>query len=266
MILVGDPYQSIYGWLGAVDAMNTITTDVRCFLTQSFRFGPAIAEVANQLLARLGADMRLQGHPAIHSTVGSIVAPKAVLTRTNAEALRQVFDHLDAGRTVALVGGNAKLAAFCRAAVQLADTGATSHPELACFTSWGQVVDYAKHDQQGSELKLLVELIDRFGAPPLLDALNHTTSEDTAEVVISTAHKSKGREWDSVALAGDYPPPKTGHDDNSAEELRLLYVAVTRARHHLDISHVPHATTAHNPQPSPAPPAAPSGPLRPQPA
>jgi superfamily I DNA/RNA helicase len=253
LILVGDPYQSIYGWLGAVDAMNTITVDTRCYLTHSFRFGPAIAEIANHLLGRLHADLRLKGQPTIDSTVGHLAAPRAVLTRTNAEALRQLLHHLQAGRSVALVGGNSQLAAFCQAAAELADTGTTGHPDLACFTSWEQVVDYADHDHQGGELKLLVQLIERFGAPAILDALTHTTAEDTAQVVLSTAHKSKGREWDTVALAGDYPAPKTDRADNPAEELRLLYVAATRARHHLDPTRVPHATRHPDPKPAPAP-------------
>jgi superfamily I DNA/RNA helicase len=247
LILVGDPWQSIYGWLGAVDAMNTIATDTRCYLTQSFRFGAAIAEVANGLLARLDAELRVRGHPDIDSTVGPLTAPEAMLTRTNAETLRQLLHHLAAGRSVALVGGNRPLAAFCRAAVDLTETGHTSHPDLACFGSWGQVVDYVDEDQQGGELKLLVQLIERFGAAKLLDALAHTRAEDDADVVISTAHKSKGRQWDSVALTGDYPSPKPGPDDKSPEELRLLYVAVTRARHHLDTTHVAHVTPAPRP-------------------
>jgi hypothetical protein len=241
LILVGDPYQSIYSWLGAIDAMNTITLDARWYLTQSFRFGPPIAHLANRILARLDADLRLHGRPSIHSTVGHLDQPKAVLTRTNAEAVRQLLQHLTVGRTVALVGGNGQLASFCQGALDLTATGRTSHPDLACFASWADVVDYVAADQQGGELKLLVELINQFTATTILDALNHTTPEDQADVVISTAHKSKGREWDSVALADDYPPPQPEHHDGP-EELRLLYVATTRARHHLDPTHAPNAT------------------------
>lgn len=57
------------------------------------------------------------------------------------------------------------------------------------------------------------------------------------EVVISTAHKAKGREWDSVRLAGDFKHP----DDMDTADLRLTYVAVTRAKEKLDISQIPKA-------------------------
>jgi hypothetical protein len=241
LILVGDPWQSIYGWLGAIDAMATIATDTTCYLTHSFRFGPAIAEVANTILGHLDAPVRLQGQPTIDSTVGPIERPQALLTRSNAEALRQLLDHLDRGHSVALVGGSRHLGAFCHASIDLAAVGATSHRELACFTSWQQVVDYTAHDEQGSELKLMVDLIEHFGAPRLLAALARTADEHDADIVISTAHKAKGREWDGVALAADYPEPKPGHP-LPAEELRLLYVAATRARHRLDISDAPHIT------------------------
>lgn len=60
-------------------------------------------------------------------------------------------------------------------------------------------------------------------------------------MVICTAHKAKGLEWDAVRIGGDFygphrPPPKiskTKYDD--PKHLRLAYVAVTRARRELDL-------------------------------
>ncbi|MFY3807728.1 3'-5' exonuclease, partial [Escherichia coli] len=53
-----------------------------------------------------------------------------------------------------------------------------------------------------------------------------------------TAHRSKGREWPSVKIHGDFkapkPDPKTGLTVLRREEGRLAYVAVTRARELLD--------------------------------
>ena len=40
IIYVGDPYQQIYEWRGAVNAMDQVHTSHRCLLSQSFRFGP----------------------------------------------------------------------------------------------------------------------------------------------------------------------------------------------------------------------------------
>ncbi|MFN2608287.1 MAG: ATP-dependent helicase [Acidimicrobiales bacterium] len=67
--------------------------------------------------------------------------------------------------------------------------------------------------------------------PPLLD-------EDW--LVLSTVHSAKGGEWDVVhvihASDGMFPSDMaTGDADGVEEERRLLYVAVTRARHSLEV-------------------------------
>jgi DNA helicase II / ATP-dependent DNA helicase PcrA len=68
--------------------------------------------------------------------------------------------------------------------------------------------------------------------PPLLD-------EDW--LVLSTVHSAKGGEWDVVHLLhasdGMFPSDMaTGDADGIDEERRLLYVAVTRARHVLEVN------------------------------
>jgi DNA helicase II / ATP-dependent DNA helicase PcrA len=67
--------------------------------------------------------------------------------------------------------------------------------------------------------------------PPLLD-------EDY--LVLSTIHSAKGGEWDAVHVihAADGMIPSdmaTGDEDEIEEELRLFYVALTRAREHLSV-------------------------------
>src|SRR5215216_5677207 len=60
-ILVGDRCQAIYGWRGAIDAMSRFHADHRLCLSQSFRFGPAIASEANKWLQLLDAPLHLRG-------------------------------------------------------------------------------------------------------------------------------------------------------------------------------------------------------------
>ena len=67
--------------------------------------------------------------------------------------------------------------------------------------------------------------------PPLLD-------EDY--VILSTIHSAKGQEWSSVqvinAVDGCIPSDMaTGRSEEIDEERRLLYVAMTRAKHHLQV-------------------------------
>ncbi|WP_159080861.1 UvrD-helicase domain-containing protein, partial [Nocardia suismassiliense] len=62
---------------------------------------------------------------------------------------------------------------------------------------------------------------------------------DYVDVMVSTAHKAKGLEWDRVRIGRDFKGPTIDPGTGELtmpgpEELRLAYVAVTRARKHLD--------------------------------
>lgn len=58
------------------------------------------------------------------------------------------------------------------------------------------------------------------------------------DVIFSTAHKSKGMEWDTVALLDDFIPTllSAKATEEQQEERNLLYVAVTRAKRNLVIN------------------------------
>jgi hypothetical protein len=233
LVWVGDSQQQIYSFTGAVNALAAVPADSRAFLTRSFRFGPAIAEVANRVLELLDAELRITGTDTINSHVGPVNEPAAILTRTNAAAVQAVLFAQSEGKRVHLVGGGKEIVSFAKAARELQTGRGTVHPELACFTSWGEVQEYVQQDEQGAELRLMVTLVDTFGIDVILGALDSMCPEANADLIVSTAHKAKGREWDSVRLGPDFPAIAEG------EELRLLYVAVTRARYLLDLTAVP---------------------------
>lgn len=240
VVAVGDRQQSINGWMGATDAMDAFD-GTRLALTKSFRFGPAIAGEANKWLTLLDAPLRITGHEPINSTVlhgGAKFTPDAILTRTNAEAVAQAMKLQATGVKVAIVKGGDEIARLAKSSQELKDTGSTMHPELCAFTSWGQVQEYVEQDHGGSDLAVFVKLIDDYGADTVIRAMDRLAPENKAQVTLSTAHKSKGREWDRVRIAGDFREPK--RDDNGRltmpgrDEMMLAYVAVTRAKQVLD--------------------------------
>ena len=233
-VMVGDAYQAIYGWAGAIDAMANFDAENRRALTLSFRFGDEIADVANQVLALLGAELHVRGNPAKMSTVGEMGDEEpydALLCRTNATALTEVITAQAAGMKVHLVGGGKQIAAFATAAKDLKAGSGTSYPELACFDNWMEVVRYVEEDPDGSDLALMVRLVEQFGVASILRAVDGTSPEEPGTLTVSTCHVSKGREWDVVRIAEDM----VGREPTD-EELRLRYVAFTRARVHLDES------------------------------
>jgi hypothetical protein len=258
LIAVGDRCQSIYRWRGAIDAMSKFPADVRLPLAQSFRFGHAIAGEANKWLQVLDSPLRLRGHDPVRSVVATIGSPGVILCRTNATAMTEAMDAMETGRKVAIIGGGGKdILGLAEAAVTLkAGTGCV-HPELFAFQTWGEVQDYAENDPGGSDLAVFVKLIDDHGPEEIIAAARQLSDERYANLIISTAHKAKGREWDTVQVAGDFREPKKKKRDDDVpkldphqiepedddelgeinrDEAMLAYVAVTRARHILDRS------------------------------
>ncbi len=237
VILVGDQYQQLYKWRGATDAMATFAGR-RLRLTQSFRFGHAVAAEANKWLQVLDADLRVRGFDKVHSTVGPLTDPTAILCRSNGGALGRVIDALDKGRRVALVGGGGDIRRLAEAAVALKSGRPCDHPELLAFSNWAQVQDFVEHDSTGSDLKVFVDLIDRHGPDAIISLTNRLTDENRADVVVSTSHKAKGREWDRVQIATDFREPKPNPDGSpgeiAPEDAMLAYVSVTRAKQVLD--------------------------------
>ncbi|WP_366929111.1 3'-5' exonuclease [Mesorhizobium sp.] len=241
LVYVGDRYQQIYEWRGAVNAMEAIETDATVSLTQSFRFGPEIASEASRILRRLGESVPLIGNPAMRSRVGTC-NPDAILARTNANVMTALIQCLDVGRKPHLVGDNKDLKELLWGVRDLKDGRPTDVADFFGFTSWESVVDFAK-TTEGEHLTMFVNLVQSKGEKRLLWAINQSVSEEEAEIVISTAHKAKGREWKNVRLMDDFmkirearaPAEKAKQEREDAAELRLFYVAVTRAKEAIEI-------------------------------
>lgn len=232
-IAVGDSCQSLYGWRGATDALERWPADHVLYLSQSWRFGSVIADEANKWLATLETRLRLSGNPSLHSRLASLDLPKAILCRTNAGGMAEVMRLLSEGRRVALVGKGQAIRALAVAAAELKSRGRTTHPELFVFTSWGALQEYVEEEDAGRDLKPFVDLIDTYGPEAVIEATDSLVDEKRADVVVSTAHSAKGREWDAVAIGDDYPTDDSGPDNAKADSM-VAYVAVTRARMLLD--------------------------------
>jgi hypothetical protein len=242
MIYVGDKYQQIYEWRGAVNAMEKIDTDSATYLTTSFRFGSAIAEAASKLLILLGEKRAIKGNPIITSRIGH-VTPQTILARTNASTIAAIIESIDAGKHPHLVGGTDEVKEMLRGVQDLKEGRQSTVPDFFGFDKWEQVVEFAKSGE-GDHLLSFVNLVEGRGERQLMWALNRTVDEERSNLIISTAHKAKGREWKTVRLMDDFlrSQPKarqprqaqhvSGHDP---AEVRLFYVALTRAKEAIDV-------------------------------
>ncbi len=112
-------------------------------------------------------------------------------------------------------------------------------PEFFGFSNWNQVIAFSEMPE-GEHLQTFVRLVERHGEATLIQALERTTStEADADLVVSTAHKAKGREWDTVRLTDDFVSQRLDNKGRplspDPEEIRLFYVATTRAQTAIDI-------------------------------
>lgn len=250
VIAVGDRWQSIYQWRGAINAMTELPADLEGRLSQSWRFGPAIAGYATEILKLLGETVPLRGNPGRESVIGPIEKPRAILARTNGRIITELFSALDAGERPCIAGGVTEILNFVGAAEKLqANAGPLDYPmEFFGFANWSEVQGAAQIDQD-AELSKWVNLIDGHGTARLRSALERLPKDEkSATVVLSTGHKAKGREWDSVKLCDDFLMGVKIKDDDKAEvedlisegvahaeELRLFYVAATRGQARLEV-------------------------------
>lgn len=233
-VLVGDPHQAIYEWRGAIDAMQKFEHDERLMLTGSYRFGPAVADEANVWLEALGSDLQLRGYKKLESVVQdeAVENPDAILCRGNAGAIVEAMTALEQGKKVAIVGGGGPIAQLARAAQQLMAGAATDHPDLIAFQNWSEVRTYVKEEREDAgSLAPLVRLVDTQGVEAILQMCNALVDEGRGkpDIVVSTAHKAKGREWGRVQISSDFMPPKRD-EELRPDEGRLAYVTVTRAK------------------------------------
>ncbi len=240
-IYVGDAHQQIYEWRGAVNAMKRLPLE-QTLLTQSFRFGQAVADVANVLLNALQETIPLRGNPDVASQIHyqpNFEKKDAYLCRTNASAISLLLKGQKLGHKVALQADSQRIIRFCQAAQNLqAGKSAFGVPELAYFNTWQEVQEFAE-SHGGGEIKTWVKLIDEYDTTTISGAIQNLNHINHADYIITTAHKAKGLEWNRVQLSDDFL-----YDVNSLsvkispEELRLLYVACTRGKQALDVHHI----------------------------
>ncbi len=236
-VYVSDRAQAIYGWRGAVDAMSSFADSAQVLqLSNSFRFGEQIALEANYWLEQLGLSLRLIGSNR-DSRVCTLEQPDAVLCRTNAGTVEGLLDAQARGLRGFLVGDADSIKSFCRGVIELQTKGSSSHRDLLGFSTWSEVLRNAS--DEGGTLHVWCTILNNHTPQRVLDALAAMpASEQDADIVFSTAHRAKGREWDSVLISPDFAVTATAgdvEDPLSNEEKMLRYVAVTRAKYELDV-------------------------------
>ncbi len=88
--------------------MSQVSTPHHVLLSQSYRFGPAIATAATAILRSLGAKHPVRGLEAIQSHL-ALVHPQVILSRTNAGVIGNVLKCLYCRMPCHVLGGTSGL-------------------------------------------------------------------------------------------------------------------------------------------------------------
>jgi hypothetical protein len=199
-------------------------------LTQSFRFGTEIAAAASRVLSTLGEKRHIRGRPELKSTITDSGRADAVLARTNATVILEILEATRAGRKPCVCGGTQEIKRLLGDVYELKAGKPAASPEFFGFQNWVEVVEFA-NSEEGQALRTFVQLVEQHGEGKLWAAVKKAVPEEKdADIILSTAHKAKGREWDSVRLAPDFMNARLGPTAEGASEVRLFYVAMTRAK------------------------------------
>lgn len=242
LALVGDANQQIYTFTGSVDAMQgfvALPGVTALPLTESRRFGPLIAAEANRVLDKLdptGEGIRLVGIGPRNGRVQRLYTDAdtydvtAVVCRTNALVIEHIMSQVQAGRRVYSTLDIQDLQQLARdvALVEAGRAGEARNTVLQGFTDldlWNAWLDDDEDEHQ--ELREKVKAVLDYGVAQIAALASVLKAKpELADVTVSTVHKAKGGTWDSVLVdMGEQPI-----DDDDDEKLRLLYVALTRAR------------------------------------
>jgi superfamily I DNA/RNA helicase len=262
-IIVGDTHQQIYGWRHAINSLEK-TGFESLDLTTSFRFGNAIADLAMNILAWKLILGKLRSIKITGKGKGGKPKTRATIARTNLglllNAIGYVTDHPKTKRIY--FEGNINSYTY-------ADDGASLYDVLNLYNnnhdrikdklvrSMKDMDDLEEYIEktEDQQLSMMVEIVNEYGneIPGILKSLKSLHVENDkrhdAEMIFSTVHRAKGMEYDEVYLVNDFinekklekmreESKKSGEPVNLAkvdEEINLLYVAVTRTKHVLNI-------------------------------
>jgi superfamily I DNA/RNA helicase len=231
VLYVGDQYQSIYAFRGAVNAMKSIIAPTMR-LSQSWRYGGGIAKVAEAILSK--DNVEVKGNPSVESKVCPVYDMKtyAKVFRTNAALLEDAEALISKGKKVNIEINVSDFVNQVKSAVSLKQGKKPFHDAVGRFGSWWEMQEFAKEDV---DTMRLVKIANRFDVDEFLENLAKANSHKEADITLTTAHKSKGLEYSNVIVADDFKFGKGDILDMPEQELNLLYVACTRAKHNLQI-------------------------------
>lgn len=239
LIAVGDPWQSIYAFRGAIcngmDALASRFAMKRLTLSMTFRVPKVGVERARTRVPFFIAHEANPAGEVIELTSwgpSDIPTEAAILCRNNAPLLSLAFKLLRANRAIKLVGMDIG-ANLVRALKKLGPPTLTGQALSQALAKWRTAQLAAGRAPAGVEDRFECLTALCFGRTSLGDAILAATDLFKREgpIQLLSIHRSKGLEWNEVFHLDPWRIPSKYADPDSEEweqELNVRYVGETR--------------------------------------
>lgn len=262
-IAVGDNYQAIYGWRGAINAMSQLPYP-KLYLSESFRFPQNIADLALGVLSfkeNYDSSFDISKVKLIGKGNQKEIKTKAVISRSNLSLLLELYYNKDTYKKPYIEGGIDTLTQT-NSGIKFIDIyyflknkkNMVKNQFLLNFSNSTDLCNYFQDIDDSAVVQIVDFLKDlKVDFKDILEYLENcaVTNVNDADYVFSTIHKAKGNEWDEVSIIGShidsnfpYSVPLINKSNNRYytqdelsylktkynEELNIYYVAVTRAK------------------------------------
>jgi DNA helicase-2/ATP-dependent DNA helicase PcrA len=259
VVAVGDPAQAIYGFTGAdADSLELIRRDfngIEMPLTTTYRCPKAVVRFAQQWVSHIHAhESAPEGmvsaikYGELH-TRNDLKAGTAILCRNTKPLVALAFDLIRRKIACRIEGRD-----IAKGLVQLATkwkrvkTLAALENALDKWVEQQRIKALAKKQEQKAQeaedraetIKIVIDdcrAAGRDSVQAVVDGINSIFGDDIENVlVLSTIHKSKGREWETVYWldrVGTLPSKYARQKWQQEQEMNLCYVAATRAMNSL---------------------------------
>ncbi len=256
-VLIGDSYQQIYIFRGAVDPFSRIKESNKIEydyyeLNTTFRFGPDVADLSTRFLRKFMNNNKITiKSDNIYDTrifgwrdVSFRSKPHTILFFTNmglfeyANSLAQEGISFNILQNEINYGEEAQIARdLLNLKHGLVEEVVTD--ELKGFQTFREVERY----MSDYDIKVWLKRIEWLNLYDV-DLIRHYTNinnylEPSSNILLSTVHKSKGLEFDIVKLANDFPMLTINEkvivklDNTWKQNYNTYYVAMTRAKEEL---------------------------------
>jgi F-box protein 18 (helicase) len=238
IILVGDSHQQIYSFRGARDTLKKISSSKTLCLTKSFRFDNNIARVANMVLDTFKSEDKKIIGTSVNKAAKQKWNPNdyTIIARTNAMVFKKAIQ-LYKKNSIGFVGGIKGFRFNMIGNVyNLLTDKHVSDNYIRSFGSYSGLKSYAQ-DVEDFELLSICKVVEEYkhSIPNHIKRITEKAVEmKKAEIILTTAHKAKGLEWNNILMMDDFQKlvVKDQYINSSEiepDEFNLIYVTITRA-------------------------------------